>query len=316
MDDQYAETSLPLLDPLQPIAIDTEGSVESPWCLSYSQAPHEGWVVRGPDAIALFALSVAEHCAPILLHNSLYDLAVLARMGITLPHFLDTMIYAYLLGLEHQACLALQYAEMVQPSYEDVIRPGQERVERAWLEAAPLPEKVKARGRKSKVGLKQWWGAQKDETRALVSAPFPEATLDDIEPEAAITYAARDADATLRIYPVLQQQIEALGLTDVAEVDCAIVPMIDRMQQVGIKADLKHFEDLGHLLDLQLLLLRSQIAGYAGEELNPGSPLQVEALLFDRLRLPKGKRTKSGEHYSTADAQLEAIREYRTRSWG
>ena len=183
-------------------------------------------------------------------------------MGIELPHFIDTMIYAYLLGLEPQGLkpLAYRHAGMIQASYDEIVSGPQARLETEWLERIPVPEKVKARGRKSKVGIRQWWKAQKPETQALVTESFPEATLDDVShPEVAINYAARDADCTLRIFPALRDQIDAMGMTEVAAVDMAIVPMIDRMQTVGMLADPDHFRDLGTLLELQLTVLRSQI---------------------------------------------------------
>jgi uracil-DNA glycosylase family 4 len=311
----YGEEETPTLDSILPLAIDTEGWVERPWCLSFSQRAGEGWVCRRAFPITSFAAQVGRHRGPIYLHNALHDLGVLRAMGITLPHFTDTMILAYLLGLEPQGLkpLAYRHAGMVQASYEEIIAIAQATVETDWLTRAALPEKVKARGWRSKVGIRQWWASQKPATVALVTEPIPEATLDDVEkmePGRAVQYAARDADCTLRIALPLTHQIEAMGLSEVAEVDCAIVPMIDRMQTVGIKADLDHFRDLSALIDLHLSMLRSQIESHAGTELNPGSPKQVEALLFGKLHLPRGKRTKSGEHYSTADAHLEAIREY------
>jgi len=310
---EYYDAVTARLDPDAPIAIDTEGWEHKQWGLSYSQAPGEGRVLRAVRSmgVAGFAEQIQRFDAPIILHNALHDLGVLRAMGIEPPYFIDTMIYAYLLGLEPQGLkpLAYRHAGMIQASYDEVISDAQVRVEREWLERVPLPEKVKARGRKSKVGIGQWWKAQKPETVALVTEPIPEATLDDVDPQVAIRYAARDADCTLRIFPALRDQVEAMGLTEVAAVDMAIVPMVDRMQVVGLRADLDHFRDLGVLLDLRLLTLRSQIEGMAGEPVNPASGDQVAALLFDRLGLTTGKKTKSGARYSTIDAHLEAIRE-------
>ena len=311
---EYFDIITPMLEPDEPIAIDTEGWEHKPWCLSYSQKAGEGRVLRAVQTrgIEKFAESIEDHDAFIILHNALHDLPVLRAMGIELPHFIDTMIYAYLLGLEPQGLkpLAYRHAGMGQASYEEIISSAQLRLEAEWLERIPVPEKVKARGRKSKVGIRQWWKAQKPETAALVSEPIPEATLDDVaHPEIAINYAARDADCTLRIFPTLRDQIDAMGMTEVAAVDMAIVPMVDRMQTVGMLADLDHFRDLGTLIELSLTVLRSQIEAHAGEPLNPASGDQVAALLFDKLHLSTGKRTKSGARFSTIDAHLEAIRD-------
>src|SRR4030095_14920285 len=150
----YGEDEQQGLEPDKPIAIDTEGWVEKPWGLSFSQAEGEGWVTRSHFGLACFQKDISQQRAPIYLHNALHDLSVLKRLGITLPHFTDTMILAYLLGLEPQGLkpLAYRHAGMVQSSYDEVIAAASGLVETRWLELVTLPEKVKARGRKSKVG--------------------------------------------------------------------------------------------------------------------------------------------------------------------
>src|SRR5882757_2728381 len=95
-------------------------------------------------------------------------------------------------------------------------------------------------------------GIAEEVTSAL--GPIPVATLDDIPLKIAIAYAGRDADATLRIDPILDRRIDEMGLREVYEMDMAIVPMIDRMQHVGMKIDAKHFSDLAlHLTDMMKL---------------------------------------------------------------
>jgi len=309
-DADYHRTTHPMLEYDDPIAIDTEGWEDRPWGLSYCQRAGVGYVVTDTRAWGNFDTSLSDHEGPIILHNALHDLGVLRAMGISVPHFVDTMIYAYLLGLEPQGLkpLAYRHAGMGQASYDEIIRSAQERLEAEWLERVPLPEKVKARGRKSKVGVPQWWKSQKPETHALVTEPLPQATLDDVPADLATRYAGRDADCTLRIYPALKAQIDAMGLADVAAVDMGIVPMVDRMQTVGLRADLDHFKDLGALLDLRMLTLQSQIDHMAGAPINVASGDQVADLLFKKMRLSTGKRTKSGKRFSTVDAHLEAIR--------
>jgi uracil-DNA glycosylase family 4 len=97
----------------QDAAVDTEGSKENPWCLSWSTEAGRGRVVReGP---AFF-----KH---IILHNAMHDLAVLRAMGARFETFDDTMEMAYLLEIEPQGLKALgkRHCGMEMQSYKDVV---------------------------------------------------------------------------------------------------------------------------------------------------------------------------------------------------
>jgi len=86
--------------------------------------------------------------------------------------------------------------------------------------------------------------------------PMPVATLDDVPFEEAIHYAARDADATLRVDAVLDRRLDNLDLQGVYRMDIAVVPMVDRMQAVGMRVDRSYFSDLAiyltNLMDLKV----------------------------------------------------------------
>jgi uracil-DNA glycosylase family 4 len=96
------------------VAVDTEGSVEHPWCLSWSNSDGHGQVVRNRP-IQFKGLTV--------LHNALHDLPVLAAMGVTPAKWTDTMLMAALLGVEPQSlkALARRHAGMRMREYNDVI---------------------------------------------------------------------------------------------------------------------------------------------------------------------------------------------------
>lgn len=140
----------------------------------------------------------------------------------------------------------------------------------------------------------------------------PEPTLDDVPLADAVHYAGRDPDATLRVFRALQPQIEALGLTDVYDVDRAIIPMIDRMQTVGLGIDAPHYRDLSAFFRLEEDVNRDTLARMVGRPLNPNSGDQVAALLYDELQVQrralnlKLKKTKGGR-FSTNDKTLEAL---------
>jgi len=102
-------------------AVDTEGSVRRPWCLSHSRIPGQAIVVRPKGARFSVAATFERR---LKLHNSLHDLGVLRAMGIELADgtYDDTMVKAYELGVEPQGLKALAYRHcgMVMNSYQDL----------------------------------------------------------------------------------------------------------------------------------------------------------------------------------------------------
>src|SRR2546425_3138497 len=72
---------------------------------------------------------------------------------------------------------------------------------------------------------------------AAALGPMPQPDLNDIDLNDAINYAASDADATLRIYPILSQKIDEMGLRRALEIDESVVPMICAMMKNGMLVD-------------------------------------------------------------------------------
>jgi uracil-DNA glycosylase family 4 len=353
----------PNISPSAPlIAIDTEGSREKPWCLTWSTDEGEAYCQRevhtGWSADGL-----------VLLHNSLHDLGVLESMGITIPDggFVDTMVLAYLLGVEPQGLkpLAHRHAGMRMQSYTDLLEAASESLAMEYLHGLSAdkwgasepyciikggtmkivqPNSLNRyianilrdveNGKTNKTGYpvdprKRWGNIDTTITRRAVDVfgDMPEATLDDIPESDAINYACRDADATLRIYPILQARVDETGQRLVQEIDHAIIPMVDRMQRNGFKVDPAHFERLIDKCDIIMAQCVIDIGRITGAKVNPDSPVQVRALLFDsdispKIREAMGdfnpldldpiKWTKGGESgdraESTQDKVIEALR--------
>ena len=77
------------------------------------------------------------------------------------------------------------------------------------------------------------------------------------------------------------------------------------MQQPGISVDKKALVDYSKVLGTKILVLEKEIYEAAGEEFNINSPKQLGVILFEKLGMPNGKKTKSG--YSTAADVLEKL---------
>lgn len=149
-----------------------------------------------------------------------------------------------------------------------------------------------------------------------------DATLDHVPIATALHYAGRDSDGTARLEPCLAGRLVANNLGPVYQADRRTVPLIDRMQQVGIRPDLAHFAclstDLGGELQGILARLQGRIAvpavaigdGTVGagecDAFNPNSGPQTAQLLFERFGIDSLKRTPGGDP-STNDKVLEAL---------
>jgi len=120
-------------------------------------------------------------------------------------------------------------------------------------------------------------------------------------------YAAEDADVTFQLYEKLDKEIKKEKLKKIAyNVEFPLAPVLEQMEHEGIKIDedvLNKFSD-----DLQILLLNytKQIYAISGEEFNINSPKQLQVILFEKLGLTTGRKTKTG--FSTDARSLEFLR--------
>ena len=114
--------------------------------------------------------------------------------------------------------------------------------------------------------------------------------------EKAAEYAAEDADVTLRLWMKLKPRLVSERLTTVYEtLERPLVPVIVGMEHAGILVDKSVLSKLSSTFAQTLTRLEEEINGLVGHKFNLGSPKQLGELLFDRLKLPGGKRTKSGQ---------------------
>jgi DNA polymerase-1 len=144
-------------------------------------------------------------------------------------------------------------------------------------------------------------------SQALPSPPHSH--IRDVSPPSrAVAYACRDADLTERLQPILARQILERDLDAVYTRDLAVVPIVHRMQHVGMRVDPAHFQRLLTRFTHEALANREAIEASIGRELNPNSGPQVAALLFDELGLEGQRLVKSKTRYSTEDKYLEALR--------
>ncbi|MCJ7603824.1 MAG: DNA polymerase I, partial [Desulfobulbaceae bacterium] len=146
---------------------------------------------------------------------------------------------------------------------------------------------------------------------------FAQVTADDKRPgafsfvtlQAAKDYSCEDATSTLLLWQLFEPQLKELDLwTLFVELEMPLVPILARMEEVGILVNPDMLSALSEEFAGQLASLTDRIFSLAGEEFNVNSPKQLATILFEKLKLPMGRKTKTG--YSTDVKVLEKLSAY------
>ncbi|MGC2129899.1 MAG: DNA polymerase I [Candidatus Aquilonibacter sp.] len=107
--------------------------------------------------------------------------------------------------------------------------------------------------------------------------------------------AAAHADATLQLLDAMRPLLEERAQMRVyEEVEVPLAPLLARMEAAGIAVDPAELVGLAREVDTAAARLQQHIYDFAGEEFNIGSPQQLGNILFGRLQIPGGKKTKTG----------------------
>lgn len=178
------------------------------------------------------------------------------------------------------------------------VRKALERSDGNTVDETVNEEEVSEGNDKPLVGLQKWWNTALDyEFRMQVEqelGPIPTATLYDVDQNEAITYSARDADLTIRFWPMVEKLVRDEGLWSVYEVDRDAMPMFCQMMEIGWKIDRPYLGELSNDLSSKMDVLSYQLERLAGHYVSPSSSAQVADLLFGELGMQPIKITDSG----------------------
>jgi DNA polymerase I len=241
--------------------------------VSFSLAPHEGCYFHIP-AEEEEHLSVVKELkefftvstAEKIGHNLKFDLRVLMSHGIEVQGpYFDTMIAHAL----------------VEPDQ----RHGMDYLSERYLGYSP-------------VSITKLIGEKK--------GPQPQRSMAEVELEPLAEYAAEDADVTFQLAQILRPELEKLGQHRVFyEVEAPLLPVLARMEQVGVKVDVATLNDFGVELLHKAKTLEERIKGHAGFAFNLNSPKQLGEVLFDHLKLmEKPKKTATGQYQTNEQTLL------------
>jgi DNA polymerase-1 len=131
-------------------------------------------------------------------------------------------------------------------------------------------------------------------------------TFDCVPVKEATRYSAEDADVTFRLHALLKPRLAAEHLTTVYETtERALVPVLVQMERNGISIDADFLRKLSNDFAKKQAVLEAEIHKEAGGTFNIGSPKQLGDFFFGTLKLPGGRKTKTGAWSTDADVLEE-----------
>ena len=133
-------------------------------------------------------------------------------------------------------------------------------------------------------------------------------SFDQVAIDIASDYACEDADITYQLFEVFNDKLadDANNVKLLHELEIPVAQILCQMEAHGILIKRPFLNELSKRFDEEIIALEAQAYEVASEEFNLGSPKQLGEMLFDKLGVPGGKKTKSGQ-YSTGEAVLSKI---------
>lgn len=132
-------------------------------------------------------------------------------------------------------------------------------------------------------------------------AMFPQGIDDEAE-----EYARKALDASRSLREIQEEKLDAENERKLAEeIEFPLIRVLAQMEVTGIRTDKAVLEEIGSALEKEIGKLETSIYTLAGEEFNINSTQQLGEILFDKLQLPAGKKTKRG--YSTSAEVLKKL---------
>ena len=125
----------------------------------------------------------------------------------------------------------------------------------------------------------------------------------DIAPALVCDYACEDADVTLKLKNILQEELKKEGIEELFyNIEMPLVPVLAYMERNGARIDTAALKETSTLFSKRLNEIEEQIYSLAGEPFNISSPKQVGDILFGKLKIvDKPKKTKTGQFVTSEE---------------
>jgi DNA polymerase I len=143
----------------------------------------------------------------------------------------------------------------------------------------------------------------------LIGSGKGKLTFDQVAIDRATAYSAEDADVILRLWHVLKPRLIAERMTAVYEtLERPLISVLARMERRGISIDRQVLSRLSGDFAQTAARVEAEIQEIAGEPINVGSPKQLGDIIFGKMGLPGGSKTKTGA-WSTSAQVLDELAE-------
>jgi DNA polymerase-1 len=147
-----------------------------------------------------------------------------------------------------------------------------------------------------------WLGVPGQSIKDLIGSGKGQKTFAQVPIDAAARYAAEDSDMTIRLWRILKPRLIAENMTALYEtIERPLIPVLARMEGRGVSVDRAILSRLSGDFAQRAAALEAQAYELAGSSFNLGSPKQLGEILFDRMGLEGGTKTKTGAWSTGAD---------------
>ncbi len=152
----------------------------------------------------------------------------------------------------------------------------------------------------------QYLGRSLDGWEELAGRGAKAVAAGELEVAALSSWAGGQVQTIREAHPLLAERLEQDGLLPLfRDVEMPLTRVLSRMERAGVRVDEAKLAELADHYREELRRLEQRIHAEAGEEFLVSSPKQLATILFDKLKLPPLKKTKTG--YSTAESVLEQL---------
>lgn len=140
----------------------------------------------------------------------------------------------------------------------------------------------------------------------LIGTGRKQISLEEVEVKKVCKYSCEDADVTFRLMNILEEKLKEKNLYELfRNVEMPLVKVLAKMEIAGVALDTKLLKGMSVKMEERLKAITKEIYKMAGCEFNINSHQQLSHVLFEKLKLPIIKRTKTG--ISTAEAVLRKL---------
>ena len=128
----------------------------------------------------------------------------------------------------------------------------------------------------------------------------------DVDSEKLKDYACEDADVTLKLWKILEPELDTYGMTDLFyDMETPLIEVLEDMERSGVRIDQKSLKEFSLSLGKEILRLESEIHQLAGQPFNVASPKQLGEILFDKLQIAEKPKKTATKQYSTSEEVLQ-----------